>query len=547
MGSLLKDGTKHLSGLEETVLKNADAVKKLSKITRTSMGPNGMHKMVVNSIDKLFVTSDSATIVRELDVVHPAARMVVMAAQRQEAECGDATNLVVVLSGELMTQAEALIRTGLHPNTVIEGYAKASKLALQLLSGGADGKFVAKEVADPRSVDDVVKCLRPVIAAKQYGYADVVTPLVARACIDVCPRDAARFNTDSVRVAKLIGAGVSDSTIIRGLVVPHDTEGTVRRVEAGKVCVFQGGLDLPRTETKGTVLVKNAQQLVDYSGSEEAQMDAAIQALADAGVRVVVAGSTVSELALHYCERHRILVVKVPSKFELRRLCDAVGASPLLKLGGAVPAARLGYCDEVAVEEIGSTLCTVFKQNSERGRISTIVVRASTKNVLEDVERAIDDGVNVYRQLCLDGRFVAGAGACEIERAHDLQRLAESEPGLEQYAIRKFAEALEVVPRTLAENAGANHTQIISDLYAAHEAGRTAVGVDIDNGAICDVVARDEPVLDHMLTKRQAIEYTANLVATILKVDQIIMQRPAGGPKVLNQTGAMDANDPDVA
>lgn len=544
MGSLLKDGTKHLSGLEETVLKNADAVKKLSKITRTSMGPNGMHKMVVNSIDKLFVTSDSATIVRELDVVHPAARMVVMAAQRQEAECGDATNLVVVLSGELMTQAEALIRTGLHPNTVIEGYAKASKRALALLSGAA---LVARTVADPRDVAEVERCLRPVVAAKQYGYADVVAPLVARACVEVCPRDAARFNTDSVRVAKLIGAGVSDSTIVRGLVVPHDTEGTVRRVEAGKVCVFQGGLDLPKTETKGTVLVKSAQQLVDYSGSEEAQMDAAVQALADAGVRVVVTGSTVSELALHYCERQRIMVVKVPSKFELRRLCDAVGASPLLRLGGAVPAARLGYCDEVAVEEIGSTLCTVFRQNSERGRIATIVVRASTKNVLEDVERAIDDGVNVYRQLCVDGRFVAGAGACEIELARDLQRLAESEPGLEQYAIRKFAEALEVVPRTLAENAGASHTQIVSDLYAAHEAGRTAVGVDIENGAICDVVDRDEPVLDHMLTKRQAIEYTANLVATILKVDQIIMQRPAGGPKVLNQTGAMDANDPDVA
>jgi len=545
MSDLLKDGTKHLSGLEETVLKNADAVKKLSKITRTSMGPNGMHKMVVNSIDKLFVTSDSATIVRELDVVHPAARMVVMAAQRQEGECGDATNLVVVLCGELMTQAETLIRTGLHPNLVIEGYSKANKLALKLLSDNK--KFVAKEVTDPRNYDDVVKCLTSVIAAKQYGYADIVAPLVAKACIEVCPKDPSRFNTDNVRVAKLIGAGVSDSTIIRGLVVPHETEGNVRQVSAGKVCVFQGMLDLPKTETKGTVLVKNAQQLVDYSGSEEAQMDAAIQAIADAGVRVIVCGSTVSELALHYCERHKIMVVKIPSKFELRRLCDAVGASPLLQLGGKIPDARLGFCDEVCVEEIGSTLCTVFKQNSERGRLSTIVVRASTKNVLEDVERAIDDGINVYRQLCLDGRFAAGAGACEIELAHDLQLYAESEPGLEQYAIRKFAEALEVVPRTLAENAGASHTQVVSDLYAAHEAGKTNVGVDIDNGAICDVVDQEHPVLDHLLTKRQAIEYAVNAVNTILRVDQIIMQRPAGGPRVVNQTGAMDANDPDFA
>ena len=545
MSDLLKDGTKHLSGLEETVLKNADAVKKLSKITRTSMGPNGMHKMVVNSIDKLFVTSDSATIVRELDVVHPAARIVVMAAQRQEGECGDATNLVVVLCGELMTQAEALIRTGLHPNVVVEGYAKACKLALRLLA--EDSRYVARTVADPRCYDEVVQCLRPVIAAKQYDYADVIAPLVARACIAVCPRDATRFNTDSVRVAKLIGAGVSDSAIVRGLVVPHSAEGAVRSATAAKVCVFQGSLDLPRTETKGTVLMRSAEQLVDYSGSEEAQMGAAIQALADAGVGVVVAGSTVSELALHYCDRHRIVVVKVPSKFELRRLCDAVGASPLLRLGGPVPAAALGFCDEVCAEEIGSTLCTVFRQNSERGSVSTIVVRASTKNVLEDVERAIDDGVNIYRQLCLDGRFAPGAGACEIQLAHDIQHAAESEPGLEQYSIRKFAEALEVVPRTLAENAGANHTLVISDLYAAHEAGRAAAGVDIENGTVCDVTALPSPVLDHLLTKRQAIEYAANAVCTILKVDQIIMQRPAGGPRVRNQTGAMDADEADVA
>ena len=560
MSQLLKDGTKHLSGLEATVLKNASAVKALSTIVRTSLGPQGMHKMIVNEHDRLFVTSDSATIARELDVQHPAAKMVVMAAQRQKDECGDATNLVLVLCGELMAAAESLIRTGLHPTVVIEGYTRACTLALNLLSDPE--ALVAARPENVRSASDVARFLTPVISAKQRGYASIIAPLVAQACVAVCPADQKKFNVESVRVAKLAGMGVSDSSVVRGALVVGNPAGSVRCVRGGekdkvRVAVFQGPLDLPRTETKGTVLVKTAQQLVDYSSSEEQQMEAAIGVLAKAGVKVIVCGEAPSDLALHYCDRAGILVTKVGSKFELRRLCNACGASPMIQLAPAgdkntesVLEQRLGAVNEVVTEEIGDKSCIVFRQKDESGSLATILVRASTQNVLDDVERAIDDAVCTYRQLCLDSRFAAGAGACEIELAKRIMKAAEEEPGLEQYPMRKFAEALEVVPRTLAENAGLDHVQVISRLYKEHSEGHSMMGVNIDgtnSAPVVDVTKGECPVLDHLLTKRQAIEYATNAITTILRVDQIIIQRPVNGPKIPSPYGAMDNGDAAMA
>eukprot|EP00727_Mastigamoeba_balamuthi_P011160 m51a1_g6667 putative t-complex protein theta subunit (543) ;mRNA; r:181192-182820 len=542
MVDLLKEGTKHLTGLEETALKNVDAVKKLSQITRSSLGPNGMNKMIVNHLEKLFVTSDAATILRELEVQHPAAKMVVLAAQQQEAEAGDATNLVVVFAGELMAQAEALIRTGLHPSLILDGYNRAGRAALEAL----DAMTPCVQV-DPRDAEAVTRALRSAIAAKQYGFDGLLAPLVAQACVSALPRggkDAAAFNVDNVRVAKILGGSVADSAIVRGFVIPRDAEGTIKHLTAARVAVYAGGIDLPKTETKGTVLVKDAQQLLEFSTSEEALMDRTVREIAEAGVTVVVSGSSIGDLAMHYLERYKIMVVKVPSKFDMRRLCNAVGATPLLNLG-APAADKIGYCDVVSVDEIGSTKCTVFRQEKADSQLATIVVRSSTQNLLDDIERAIDDGVNVYKQLCKSGRFVPGAGAAEMHLAVKVASFGESQPGLDQYSIKKYAEAFEVVSRTLAENAGLQPSQVVSDLYAAHNAGRSSSGVDIEKGGVCDAVAAG--ILDHAATKRSAIEFATNAVVTVLRVDQIIMQKPAGGPKVHNQSGGMDANDPDFA
>lgn len=531
---MLKPGTQYLSGLHEAVLRNTDAAKKLAHITRTSLGPNGMNKMVINHLEKLFVTNDAATIMKELDVVHPAAKMLVMAAQQQEQEIGDGTNLVVVLAGEFLHQAEDLLQVGLHPSEIISGYEKAGKKALEILN-----ELVVYKVEDVRDVKQVANVLKTAVGSHLYGFQDILAPRIAEACVQVCPKNPSNFNVDNVRVAKIVGGGVADSEVVKGFVLTRGAEGTVKHITNAKIAVFASGIDLGKPETKGVLKITNADQLLNFSKGEEKQMEDIIKGIADAGVNVVVSGSNIADMAIHFLERYKLMAIKTPSKFQLRRICKAVRATPIVKIG-APTQEELGHCDVVTVEEIGSTQVTIFRQSKEDSAVSTIVVRGSTDNIMDDVERAVDDGVNVYKSLCKDARFVPGAAATEIELARRLQIFADSTPGLEQYAIRKYAEAFEVIARTLAENSGFNGTELISNLYAAHTKGTTSAGIDIETGEIVDATLLG--TLDLLLTKQSAIRLATATAATVLRVDQIIVSKPAGGPKPPKQ-GPMDADD----
>eukprot|EP00842_Homolaphlyctis_polyrhiza_P005527 jgi/Hompol1/5976/HPOL_002132-RA len=525
---MLKDGYKHMQGLEEAVYRNIAATKELTEITRTSLGPNGRNKMVINHLEKLFVTNDAATIMKELEVVHPAARLLVLASQQQEAEMGDSTNFVVVFAGELLQQAEYLLRMGLHPSEVIQGFTLASKKALEIIEGlGID------TVANCLAEADLTKVVRSSIAAKQYGYEDLLSDLVVKAAIEVMPKNPYNFNVDSVRVVKILGASIHDSTVVKGMVFGREPETVVQKASKAKVAIFTSGIDVALTETKGTVLIKNADDMLNFSKGEEKRLEAAIKELADAGVKVIVAGSTIGELALHFFNRFNLLAVKVLSKFDLRRLCRVTGATALTRFVRGVPMAEeMGYCDVVESVEIGSDRCTVFRQDSEATKTSTIVLRGGTQNTLDDLERAIDDGINVIKAVTRDNRLIAGAGAAEIELARALQTISEKTPGLNQYGIQKFAQALEVIPRTLAENAGLDSTEVLSNLYAAHTQGKVTTGVDIESEKHGILDAKEAGIFDVLSVKRYAIKQATHVATTILSIDQIIMSKPAGGPKV---------------
>ncbi|KAM0832091.1 hypothetical protein ACQ4PT_065116 [Festuca glaucescens] len=274
MQSMLKDGHKHLSGLDEAVLKNIGAARELSAITRTSLGPNGMNKMVINHLDKLFITNDAATIVNELEVQHPAAKLLVLAARAQQEEIGDGANLTISFAGELLEKAEELIRMGLHPSEIIIGYTKAINKMLEILE---DLVEKGSENMDVRNMEEVVLRMKSAVASKQFGQEDVLCPLVADACIQVCPKNLANFNVDNVRVAKLVGGGLHNSSVVRGLVLQNDAVGSIKKVEKAKVAVFAGGVDTSATETKGTVLIHSAEQLENYAKTEEAKGGGAYQ------------------------------------------------------------------------------------------------------------------------------------------------------------------------------------------------------------------------------------------------------------------------------
>ncbi|MEQ2188781.1 T-complex protein 1 subunit theta [Goodea atripinnis] len=456
-----------------------------------------MNKMVINHLEKLFVTNDAATILRELEVQHPAAKMVVMASHMQEQEVGDGTNFVLVFAGALLELAEELLRMGLSVSEVIDGYEKACKKTLEILQD----------------------CICS--SAKNLHDVNEATALIRTA-----------------------GCGVTASTVLHGMVFKKEAEGDVTSVKDAKIAVFSCPFDCMVTETKGTVLINNAQELMNFSKGEEDMMEAQVKAIKEAGANVVVTGGKVADMALHYANKYKLMVVRLNSKWDLRRLCKTVGAVALPKM-----------------------------VQKEDGTISTVVIRGSTDNLMDDIERAVDDGVNTFKvlvrvsyicnikacvlivltKLCLhscysfshflhlqDKRLVPGAGATEIELAKQITSFGESCPGLDQYAIKKFAEAFETFPRALAENSGVKGNELISKLYSAHHEGNKNIGFDIegDGPAVKDML--EAGILDPYLVKHWAIRLATNAAITVLRVDQIIMAKAAGGPKAPKQRGHWD-------
>ncbi|CAM9778042.1 unnamed protein product, partial [Ectocarpus sp. 4 AP-2014] len=420
---MLKDGHNSYEGVDEAIMRNINAAKELAAIVRTSLGPNGMNKLVVNHLDKTIVTSDGATIVRELEVMHPAAKMVVLASQMQEQEAGDGTSLVVTLTGELLKLAAELLREGLHTAEILEGYRAAYIKTQEILPS-----LVCHTVADVRDPKQLAFAIKTVIGSKQYGFEDSLSPFVAEACLAVMPPPPAKamLAVENVRVCKLLGGSTADSHVVRGMVVQRDSQGLVKRAENAKVAVFACGLEMSSTETKGTVLIRTGEELMSYNKGEEKVVEDAMKSIADAGTKVIVAGGTVSDMCMHFIEKYEMMVIKVLSKWELRRICNAVHATALVRMGAPTPD-EMGDCALVEVREVGLRKVTVFSQDDDDARIATIVLRASTQSLLNDLERAVDDSVACVRGLCRDPRFVPGGGATEMELAHQIFKHGESQ------------------------------------------------------------------------------------------------------------------------
>jgi len=534
--SMMKDGARFYSGLEEAVIRNIGACKEFAETVQTCYGPNGMNKMVINHLDKLFVTNDAATIIRELEIEHPAAKMLVLGSQMQENEVGDATNFVIIFAGQLLKEAEELIKMGLKPTEIADGYERALDKALEVLE-----TLSVCEVKNSKDVAEVTKAIRSAVMSKQYGSEDFISELVTKACISILP-EKTTFNVDNIRICKILGSGLQSSEVVQGMVFRRVCESNVTKQNNCKIAVYTCPVDALQTETKGTVLIKTAEELTNFSRGEETQLENQIKAIADAGVGVIVSGGKIGDMALHFINKYNMMAVRLTSKWDIRRLARATGSTALPRLT-APTSEELGLADSVYIDELGDTSIVVFKVGDNESRVSTVVVRGSTDNYMDDIERAIDDGVNVFKGLCKDGRLTAGGGATEIEMAQQLAAWGETHPGLEQYSIGKFAQAMEVIPRVLAENSGVKPKEVISQLYAAHSEGKKNAGFDIEgeSGGVKDCV--ESGVFDLLISKKWALKYATNAACTVLRVDQIIMAKRAGGPKARDTSGPMDQDD----
>lgn len=324
------------------------------------------------------------------------------------------------------------------------------------------------------------------------------------------------------------------------MVFKRFVEGDVSSATKAKIALYSCPLDITQTETKGTVLIKTAEELKSFSKGEESLLEDQIKAIADTGANVIVSGGKFGDMVLHFLNKFGLMAVRLNSKFELRRLAKTVNGTVLPRVTPPTPE-EMGYCDKVFVDELGDTGIVVFRNEGKDSKIATIVIRGSTDNGMDDIERAIDDGVNTFKGMTRNGKFLPGAGATEIAVAQRLSEYADTLPGLEQYAVRKFATALESFPKALAENTGVNATEIVNKLHLEHKAGSSSQGVDINSELPATVDVKTTDIYDLYTNKYWATKYAVGAATTILRVDQIIMAKRAGGPKP--RDGVQDADD----
>jgi len=437
---------------------------------------------------------------------------------------------------------------GVHPSDIVKGYEMAGKRALEMLQELTIYTCSEEGCKDKSRLEQGV---RTAISSKQFGLEDVIAPLVAEACLYAMPKNPGNFIVDNVRVLKILGGKVDDATVIRGMALQTECKTLCKEVTNAKVFICTCSIDASQTDTKGTVLIENAQELMNYNKSEEDHIREMIKGFHDQGVKVMITGEKIGDMALHFLNKYNMMGICIFSKFNLRRLCRTLKGRPCVTLKGA-RADDFGFAHSIKQNEIGGKQVVVFEQQpSDESVVSTIVIRGSTNNVMNDLERSIDDGVNVVRQMTKDGRFMAGAGGAEIELARRIAAYGQKQGGLEQYAIKKYGSALEIVPRILAENSGLKGNELVTQLYAKHSQEPSAddasaehgqrFGVDVKAGTVKDMT--QEGVMDLLATRLLGLRLATNAAITVLRVDHIIMKKPAGGPKKPKNQGHWDDND----
>lgn len=522
---MLKAGMKYFSGLQGNLFTNLMACKALMHCLRTCYGPLGHNKLVINHLGKMFHSSHAATILNELELESPMACLLRSAAETQQEETGDGTGFVVLLAGALLENAEKLLRSGLSIVHIRAGYDMACKEVLRLLPG-----LVCVVLKNPHNQEEVQCVLQSIMGSKFFSYQKFLSKLVATACIAVAPPDPLAFNPDHVCVFKIPGGGILNSYVLEGMLVPTEAEGLIKRVERARIAAYCCPFGASKMEAKNTVMFESAAQLKNFGKKEENLIAERVLGLAKAGVNVIAVGGRVDSLALFYADRCRIMVVRLPSRMQLQQLCKTTGATLLYKPDVPSPE-DVGHCYRVYTTEIGSTIVVVFSQHGTPCPLATVVLRGATGEMLDSLEVAIQDGVQVYKNLGADVRLLPGAGATEMALSVRLSTLGMYYPGCEQYGILEFSQALKTLPAILAENAGLPVNEIMAKMEIQHQLGNQNTGILLGVEEANTMDAITEGVLDPFLVKYRGIVLATQIAVTLLDVSDIMVAKKSGGPK----------------
>ncbi|MEM2083516.1 MAG: thermosome subunit beta [Nitrososphaerota archaeon] len=527
---ILREGTRRTRG-REAQSANIMVAKIISETLKSSLGPKGMDKMLVDSFGDVVITNDGATILSEMDVEHPTAKMLVETAKAQDEEVGDGTTSVVVVAGELLAKAEELIDKEVHPSLIIEGYRKAATKALEIL----DEISIPVKPTDRKILEKIAKTS---LASKMVSEeSEYLSKLAVDAVLRVAEKrdDKYYVDLDDIKIEKKEGESLHDTKIIDGIVLDKEVvhPDMPKRIENAKIALLDASLEIEKTEFDAKLNIESPEQMRAFMKQEEDMLRDMVNKIIESGANVVLCQKGIDDMAQYFLAKKGIMAVRRIKKSDIDKIAKATGARIISRIEDLNPS-DLGKAKLIEERRVGEDKM-VFIEGCENPKSITILIRGGTKRIVDEAERSLKDAINVAKDVIIEGKIVAGGGAPEAEVALKLRDFAKSLSGKEQLAIEKFAEALEVIPAQLSENAGMDPIEALLTLNAKHKDGQKWAGIDVLNGKISDMYKLE--ILEPTLVKKQIIKSAVEAASMILKIDDVIAaskletKGPGKGPK----------------
>jgi len=524
---ILKEGTDRTRG-KSAQSNNIAAAKAVADAVRTTLGPKGMDKMLVDSMGDVVITNDGATILKEMDIEHPAAKMIIEVAKTQEQHCHDGTTTAVVIAGELLKRSEDLIDQNVHPTVICEGFRLACERAVNLLENHSI------KVDDEETLAEVAKTA---LTGKSAG---AVKAFLADICVNAVmsvgnEEDGVRsVDLDDIKVEKKQGGSIKDSTLVDGIILDKERvhSGMPRSVADAKIALINSAIEVKKTEVDAKIQITDPTMLAQFLEEEENYLKGLVDKLQAAGANVVVCQKGIDDLAQHYMAKAGLFAVRRAKKSDMEALSKATGGTIVTNIDD-LSGDDLGAAAKVDERKIGES-DMVFFTGCPQPKSVSVLLRGGTEHVVDELRRAFDDAVGVISVAWEDGAVVTGGGSVLASISRDLRIYAEGIGGREQMAIEAFAGALEVIPRTLAENAGLDPVNTIIEVRKAHAEGKSTFGVNVYEGGVMDM--KKANVLEPLRVVEQAIQSATETAVMILRIDDVISSKAVSG-------GGMDGMD----
>ena len=519
---VLKEGTRRERG-KGAQLNNIAAAKAVADAVRSSLGPRGMDKMLVDTMGDVVITNDGVTILKEMDIEHPAGKMLVEVAKTQDQEVGDGTTTAVILAGELLKKSEDMIDQNVHPTIIAGGYRIAADKSVEILSK------IAKKI-DIKDKKQLREIAATAMISKSVGsHRDMLADIAVKAVTTVAEKtEDGRWSIDedNIQVTKKHGAGVADTELIRGIIVDKERvhPGMPRHVKKAKIALLDSAMEVKKTEIDAKIEITDPSQLQAFLNEEEKMLKGLVARVKKSGANVLFCQKGIDDLVQHYLSKEGIYTVRRVKKSDMEKLAKATGATIVSKID-ELRKGDLGSAGEVYEKKIGDDEMT-FVTGCRNPKAVSVLLRGGTEHVVDELDRSFEDAISVVGAAIEDGKMVAGGGSTATEIALGLREFAASVGGREQIAIDAFANAIEVIPRTLAENAGMDPIDTLIDLRKEHKKGRKTVGVNVLKGKLSDMMK--ENVIEPIRVGTQAIQSATDAAVMILRIDDVIASKGTG-------------------